>query len=257
MLTPISAVIITFNESKNIERCIESLEGVADEILVIDSFSTDDTRQICEKHHVKFVSHEWLGYSGSKNKGNSLAKFDWILSLDADESLSQKLSSLIKEWKKDSTNKPAKFNRLTNYCGKWVKNGGWYPDVKIRLFNRNTTRWTGEIHEFLKFDEVPEILHLKGDCLHYSYYTVEEHYKQTEKFTTIQAKELFLLGKKSSLFKLLLSPIVKFIRDYFFKLGFMDGAIGFKIAKISAFATYLKYKKIRMFEVAKLNQKGA
>ncbi len=251
MLTPISVVIITFNEERNIERCIESVKSVADEIIVIDSFSTDRTKEICENLQVRFVSHPWEGYSGSKNKGNSLAKYDWILSLDADEALSETLIQSIQEWKQNSINKPAKFNRLTNYCGKWVKNGGWYPDAKIRLFDRSNTCWEGGIHEILKFNFEKEIFHLKGDCLHYSYYTVEQHYNQTEKFTSIQSKELFELGKKSPLYKLIFSPVIKFIRDYFIKLGFLDGKVGFTIARISAYATFLKYKKIRILSKLK------
>lgn len=252
MLTHISVVIITFNEERNIERCIDSAKVVADEIIVIDSFSTDRTKEICEKMQVRFISHGWEGYSGSKNKGNSLASFDWILSLDADEALSDTLIQSIQEWKEKSINKPAKFNRLTNYCGKWVRNGGWYPDAKIRLFNRTSTKWEGDIHEVLKFKEETEIVHLKGDCLHYSYYTVDQHYNQTEKFTTIQSKDLYLKGKKSPMYKLIFSPLIKFTRDYFLKLGFLDGKVGFTIARISAYATYLKYKKMRILA----NQKG-
>lgn len=246
MLTPISVVIITFNEERNIERCINSAKIVADEIIVLDSFSTDQTKEICENLQVRFVSHPWEGYSGSKNKGNSLASFDWILSLDADEALSDALIQSIQEWKQNSLNKPAKFNRLTNYCGKWVRNGGWYPDSKIRLFNRISTKWEGDIHEVLKFEEKPDIFHLNGDCLHYSYYTVEQHFRQTEKFTSIQSHDLFMQGKRSPLYKLIFSPVVKFFRDYFVKLGFLDGKVGFTIARISAYATYLKYKKMRL-----------
>jgi glycosyltransferase involved in cell wall biosynthesis len=253
MLTPISVVIITFNEERNIERCIDSVRIIADEVIVVDSFSTDRTKEICEKMQIHFVSHPWEGYSGSKNKGNSLAKNDWILSLDADEALSESLIQSIQEWQQKAVNTPAKFNRLTNYCGKWVKNGGWYPDSKIRLFNRSSARWEGDIHETVSFDEESEILHLKGDCLHYSYYSVEQHYNQTEKFTTIQAKDLFLQGKKSPMYKLIFSPVVKFFRVYLFKLGFLDGKVGFTIARISAYATYLKYKKMRILTNQKTN----
>ena len=121
MLTPISVVIITFNEERNIERCIDSVRIIADEVLVVDSFSTDRTKEICEKMQIHFVSHPWEGYSGSKNKGNSLAKNDWILSLDADEALSESLIKKIQELQQKVVNTPAKFNRLTNYCGKMVK----------------------------------------------------------------------------------------------------------------------------------------
>lgn len=240
----LSVVIITFNEEKNIERCLLSVQGIADDIVVLDSFSSDQTEAICKKYKVNFISREWEGYSPSKNFANAQAKHDWILSLDADEALSDELKGSILELKTKQEPGTAAFNRITNYCGSWIKHGGWYPDTKIRLFDRRITQWTGIIHEELSFSKQVNIQHLKGDCLHYSYYTIEQHYQQAEKFTTIAAKDLFEQNKKASVVKLYISPVVKFFRDYIFKLGFMDGAAGFTVARISASATYLKYKKL-------------
>ena len=240
----LSVVIITFNEEKNIERCLLSVQGIADDIVVLDSFSSDQTETICKKYKVNFISRKWEGYSPSKNFANAQAKHDWILSLDADEALSDELKKSILELKAKQELGTAAFNRVTNYCGSWIKHGGWYPDTKIRLFDRRITQWTGIIHEELSFSKQVNIQHLKGDCLHYSYYTIEQHYQQAEKFTTIAAKDLFEQNKKASGVKLYISPVVKFFRDYIFKLGFMDGAAGFTVARISAYATYLKYKKL-------------
>ncbi|MCE3296800.1 MAG: waaE [Crocinitomicaceae bacterium] len=241
----LSAVIITFNEERNIARCIESVLPVADDIVVLDSFSTDKTEEICAKYNVHFEHRPWAGYSASKNYANSLAKYDLILSIDADEALSEELRNSIQAFKSAGPGIAGKFNRLTNYCGHWIKYGGWYPDAKIRVFDRSVTHWTGEIHEELSFTQDTEIQQLKGDCLHYSYYSQEQHFRQRDKFTTIAAQDLFEHGKKAPWHKLIFSPVVKFIRDYFLKFGFLDGKTGFIIARISAGATYMKYKKLR------------
>lgn len=242
---PVSAVIITFNEERNIGRCLDSLKGVADEILVVDSFSVDRTEEICRSRGVAFHSKEWLGYSEQKNYANQLASNNWILSLDADEELSEELKNAILALKKKGEPRVARFARLTNYCGHWVRHGGWYPDYKVRMFDRRKVKWQGIIHEELKGFSEEEVLLLKGDCLHYSYYTIGDHYRQTEKFTTLSAREMFAKGKKPGFLKLYISPIAKFINDYFFRLGFLDGKTGFVIAKISAGATRMKYKKLK------------
>lgn len=240
----LSVVIITFNEEKNIERCLQSIQGIADDIVVVDSFSTDNTQEICKKHAVNFIQREWEGYASTKNFANKQAQYNWILSLDADEALSDELKNSILKQKKQEQLTTCEFNRLTNYCGTWIKHGGWYPDKKIRLFDKTITQWAGMIHEELNFSKPITLVHLDGDCFHYSYYTIDQHYKQTDHFTTIAAKNLYTQGKKSSFSKLYVSPIVKFIRDYIVKLGFMDGQAGFNVARISAYATYLKYKKL-------------
>lgn len=240
----LSVVIITFNEEKNIARCLESIQGIADDIVVVDSFSTDKTENICKQFNANFTQHKWEGYSGTKNFANAQAKFDWILSLDADEALSEELKKSILEQKKSDKLCTCKFNRVTNYCGSWIRHGGWYPDTKIRIFDRTITKWLGIIHEELSFSKQVDIIHLKGDCLHYSYYSIEQHYKQADNFTTIAAKDLHSQDKKSSAIQVYVSPVIKFIRDYFIKGGFMDGRAGYTVARISAYATYLKYKKL-------------
>jgi glycosyltransferase involved in cell wall biosynthesis len=241
---PISAVIITLNEERNIARCLESLRGVADEIVVVDSGSADRTEEICRSHGVNFIRQTWLGYSAQKNFANGQARNDWILSIDADEALSDGLKRSILDLKGAGTIRVGKFARMTNYCGHWVRHGGWYPDHKVRLFDRRTAGWEGVIHERLQGVSESEVVLLEGDCLHYSYHTVEDHHRQADRFTTLAAGELFKQGRKPGVLRLHLSPVWKFILDYGLRLGFLDGLAGFRIALISAGATRMKYLKL-------------
>jgi glycosyltransferase involved in cell wall biosynthesis len=243
----LSVVIITFNEEKNIERCINSVKSVADEIIVLDSFSSDKTKEICERHHVLFFQHTFDGHIQQKNRAITFANNPCILSLDADEALDQTLIASILEVKKNFNKSGYYMNRLTSYCGHWVKHCGWYPDRKLRLWDSRKGHWTGinphDKYELFEGDKCAGSL--KGDILHYSYYSVEDHYKQVDYFTDISAKAYFSHGKKASLLNLIVNPIAKFIDHYILKLGFLDGKAGFLISKISAYATYLKYKKLR------------
>lgn len=238
----LSVVLITFNEGHHIAKCLKAVQAVADEIVVIDSGSTDDTIEVCKAYGAKVISHRWCGYSAQKNFGNNQTSLDWILSVDADEVLNETLIQSILKWKRHP--QAACFKRMTNYCGTFIKHGGWYPDVKVRLFNKQETQWEGTIHEVLRGLSKENTILLEGDCLHYSYYSVDQHYAQAKKFTSIQAEDLFQQGKKSPWFKRVFSPISKFIVDYFFRLGFLDGKAGFTVARISAYATFLKYKKL-------------
>jgi len=241
----ISLIIISFNEQKNIGRCLESAKDVADEIIVVDSFSTDKTKEICNSYGVIFQQVKWMGYSETKNYANSLATNDWILSLDSDEALSDDLKqSLLKE-KDNFSNDAYIFSRKANYCGQWINHCGWYPDKKVRLWKKGKVFWKGDIHEELIFDKELKPKELKGDILHYTYYSISEHVLQANKFTDIAAKEKFEQGKTVGLFKLFLSPIVRFITSYFIRLGFLDGFYGFVISVITANSTFLKYTKLR------------
>ncbi len=240
-------VIITFNEEKNIERCLLSVKEVADEIIVLDSFSTDSTPLICQKYNVKFFQHAFDGHIQQKNRAITFATNAYILSLDADEELDETLIGSIKAAKANFEKEGYYLSRLTNYCGHWVKYCGWYPDKKLRLFDNRKGRWTGinphDKYELFAGDK--NAGRLKGDILHYSYYSVQDHYKQVEYFTNIASKAYFKNGKGAPLFKLVVNPIAKFIDHYFLHLGLLDGKTGFLISKISAYATYLKYKKLR------------
>ncbi len=243
----ISAVIITFNEEKNIERCLQSLQGVADEIIVVDSFSKDKTEGICNKYAVRFIKNPFGGHIQQKNFAMEQSTFKYVLSLDADEALNEELKKSILSLKSTLENYSAySFNRLTNYCGQWIKHCGWYPDKKIRIWDKTKGKWGGiNPHDSVIMNvEKNQIHHIKGDLLHYSYYSVEEHRVQSTKFAHISAQADFERGKKTNLFLVYLKPIIKFTGDYFFRLGILDGKNGFIICKISAQAKYLKYKML-------------
>lgn len=246
MNTKLSAVIITYNEERNIQRCIESLLPVADEIIVVDSFSTDSTEEICKSYGILFIQNAFEGHIEQKNMALGQANHDWVLCLDADEELSETLQNSIKSTLVSPKFDAYSLNRLTNYCGKWVKYCGWYPDTKVRLVKKNKAAWTGtNPHDKLVLKDNSKFGHLKGDLLHYSYYSKEDHFKQIEYFGTIAAKELFLKGKKITFFLLYLKVINQFFKSYFIKMGFLDGKTGWNISIRSAYATYRKYQILK------------
>lgn len=255
-MVSLSVVIITFNEERNIARCLESVKGIADDIVVLDSFSTDQTEAICKSFGVRFFQHRFEGHIEQKNLAITYAVFPHVLSLDADEALDDTLKQSIAQAKSNWTNTGYYMNRLTNYCGKWIYHCGWYPDKKLRLWDSREGKWGGlNPHDkFVLYRGDNDTGYLKGNILHYSYYTLDDHYKQVNYFTDILAKSQFEGGKRTNLIVLYLSPIVKFLRDYFLKLGILDGKAGFTISRISAYATFLKYRKIRQFQKA-LNSK--
>ncbi len=259
----ISLTVITFNEEKNILRCLNSVLGLVEEIVVIDSFSTDKTKEIClafaEKYNkeiqFKFLENPFEGYVTQKNYAISKATHSLILSLDADEAISDDLKTSILAIKQNESKNILTQNtlkevyempRLTNYCGSWIKHTDWYPDKKIRLFNKNIARWYGiSLHETIQTNANIKTKCLKGDILHYSFYSIKQHLEQLNKFTDIGAKEAFEKGKKASLLKILGSPTLKFFSSYIVRLGFLDGYAGFLVCAISAFASFTKYIKLR------------
>lgn len=242
----LSVVIITKNEERNIARCLASLKGIADDVIVLDSFSTDRTEALVRGSGARFVQHAFDGHIEQKNRAITHARHPWVLSLDADEALDDRLARAIKEVMKAPVADGYTMNRLTNYCGSWVRHGGWYPDTKLRLWNSRKGRWTGiNPHDRYELDAGAKVQHLPGDILHYSYNSIDDHYKQVDYFTTIAAKAYLENGKRAPWGKRMFSPVVKFIGDYFLRLGFLDGRRGYTIARISAYATWLKYEKLR------------
>jgi len=250
MKVNISVVIITYNEEKNILRCINSVTEIADEIIVVDSYSTDKTKEICLQNNVKFFEHKFEGHIEQKNWALTKATNNYILSLDADEAISEQLKKSIISVKNDWKYDGYYFNRLTNYCGKWIKHCGWYPDKKLRLFIRTKAQWKGtNPHDKIKLNNPESKKFLFGDLLHYSYYSISQHIEQVNKFSEIAALSEFNKNKKTNIFKIIFKPFWKFIRDYVFKAGFLDGYYGFVICKISSFATLLK--NIKLYELNK------
>lgn len=245
-MVKISAVIITFNEEKNIERCLLSLKDVVDEIVVVDSFSKDRTEEICKNYEVNFIQHPFEGHIQQKNYAATQAKYDIVLSLDADEALSDELKSSILEIKDYFSADGYYFNRLSSYCGKWIKHSGWYPDRKLRLWNRTKGQWGGQNpHDKFIMQNEATLKFLKGDLLHYTYYTISEHVLQSDKFSEIGAKNDFERGRKMTIPKIIFFPLWRFVRNYFFKGGFLDGYYGFIICANAAHEVFLKYAKTR------------
>lgn len=242
----ISATIITLNEERNIRRCIESLSGVADEIIVLDAFSSDQTPQICEELGVRFYQRAWEGYAATKNSLNSLAEFPYILSLDADEALDATLRQAILDLKANDMHAVYSVNRLTNYCGHWIKHSGWYPDVKVRLFPAKESRWEGAyVHEELVYPKNLPVHQLSGHLEHFSYYSYKDHRERADKYSALTARKFFERGKKATALKPYLSAIARFFSMYVIKKGFLDGKMGYKIAVISAQSNVFKYKELR------------
>jgi glycosyltransferase involved in cell wall biosynthesis len=242
----ISAVVITFNEERNIELCLKSLKMVADEILVVDSFSTDQTESICRNNQVRFIQNKFEGHIQQKNFAIHQAKYDYVLALDADEVLSDKLIESILKVKNHWHDNAYSFNRLTNYCGKWIRHCGWYPDTKIRLWDKRKGKWEGRNpHDKVEMTPGIKVSFLKGDLLHYSYHNLKQHIEQVNYFTEIMAKEAYGQNKNTNIFLIIFSPFFKFFKSYFLKLGILDGYHGFLVCIISAHATFLKHTKLK------------
>lgn len=250
--TPVSVVIITFNEEKNIARCLESVQGIADEIVVVDSFSRDTTEKICAQYGVKFIQNTFEGHIQQKNFAITQAKYPHILSLDADEALTPELKASILAVKNNWQADGYSFSRLTNYCGSWVRHGGWYPDRKLRLFDSRKGTWKGlDPHDRYELIPGSREAGVKGDLLHYSYYSIKQHLDQINFFTEIGYKALAEKSKRASILTLLYKPFFKFIKSYFLQLGMLDGFAGFCIAVLSAYGVFVKYAKLYLHQQAK------
>lgn len=250
-MLPLSAVIITYNEEQNIRRCIHSLHELVSEIVIVDSISKDKTKEICsEFSKVRFIEHPFEGHIQQKNYALDQAKNDFVISLDADEELSDELRNAIKVIDFSNPAAAYKFNRLSNYCGKWIRHGSWYPDVKMRLFNRHLTRWKGiNPHDKAELLDGGKAVHLSGDLLHYPYSTVEEHIRKLDYFATLAAKAYLEKGRKATFFNLYIRPSFAFFRDYVLRLGLLDGHYGFVIARNTAVYTFQKYSKLRQLRM--------
>lgn len=243
----ISVVIITFNEERNIGRCLESLQDVADEIVVVDSFSMDRTKAICDEYDVRFEEHKFEGHIQQKNYALSRAENDWVLSLDADEALTDELRVSISSVKSQEAFDGYELKRLTNFCGKWVRHCGWYPDKKIRLWDKNKGQWGGQNpHDKVVMKEGVKIGQLDGDLLHYSFYELSEHIAQIQKFSSIAAQAAFENGKRANLLtNIIIGPWYTFIKKFILQAGFLDGYTGFIISINTAYSKFLKYIKLR------------
>ena len=242
----LSAVIISFNEERDIGKCLESLMGVADEVLVLDSFSTDMTEAICRKSGVRFEQHAFDGYVSQKNRALHLASFDHILSLDADEALSAEARQEVIAAKKTWNHDGYLFNRKNNFCGHWMRYTTWYPDRKLRLFDRRLAEWTGiDPHDYIRMKPGSKVARLKGELLHWPVRTIEEQKLKVEQFARISAKYYFDRGIKSGMGSAALHSVWRWLREYYFNFGFLDGKAGWQVARFSALYVWRKYYYLR------------
>jgi glycosyltransferase involved in cell wall biosynthesis len=241
----ITATIITLNEERNVARAIESLR-CADEILILDSGSEDRTVELAEKLGARVIEAGWRGYAGQKNWAAEQATHDWILSLDADEALSESLEAEIWNVKKSGPRYAAyTMPRLARYLGRWILHSGWYPDRKVRLYDRRKAKWVGDfVHESVESDG--PVGHLQGNILHFTCDSLSEHLRTLDRYTTLAAQELAARKVKVPLSKVILDPAWTFVKAYFLQRGFLDGLEGLTISYMAAFYTFLKYSKARI-----------
>lgn len=243
----ISAVIITYNEEKCIERCIQSVADVADEIIVVDSFSTDMTPEICRSLGVTLIQNEFPGYREQKDFAVRQASNDFILALDADEALSDKLRDSIIEEKKGFTRDGYFCSRIDCYCGRWMKHTTLNSRRKLRLFDRRKGKYAGiNPHDRFIPHRGARIGRLKGNILHWGYGTIEEHISKINLFSTISAREYHRMGKKAGFIKIVLNPLWRFIHSYVIKTGFIEGFMGYMASRNLAYLCFLKYSKLRI-----------
>jgi len=241
----ITATIISENEERNIARAIESLR-CADEILIIDSGSVDRTIELAEKLGARVIEAGWRGFAAQKNWGAEQAANDWILSLDADEALSEALEAEIWNLKKSGPQHDAyTMPRLARYLGRWILHSGWYPDRKVRLYDRRKAKWVGDfVHESVEVGG--RLGHLESNLLHFTCDSLSEHLKTMDRYTTLAAQELAARKVKVPLGRLIFDPPLTFVKTYFVQRGFLDGLEGLIICYMAAFYTFLKYSKARI-----------
>ena len=251
----ISATIITLNEEMHLARCLESVRGIVDEIIVVDSGSQDRTREIAESHGVKFLIRPWTNYSDQKNFAAGEALHEWILSLDADECLSTRLRDAILELRQKPVTAAAYcFPRKAFYLGRWINHSGWYPDYKTRLYRKENARWVGEfVHERLVVDG--NTRRVEADLLHYSCQSVKDHVQSLDRYTALAAQDLYAHGKHFHLSQLLGSAFSAFFKSYLLKGGLLDGSQGCLIACFAAYYNFLKYAKL--WELQKQGENSA
>jgi glycosyltransferase involved in cell wall biosynthesis len=246
----LSACLITLNEQENLLRALDSLAGIADEIVVVDSGSRDCTEEIAREHSAKFFFRAWTNYADQKNFAAECASNKWILSMDADEELSSALHASLLDWKKRKPDFTVyEMPRKTWYLGAWVKHSGWYPDFQRRLYQRDAAKFSGVVHESLTFDG--KAGRLNGDLLHYTVRSFDEHEANVERYTTLAAQRMFAEGKRKWRGAIWLATPWSWFQNFILRGGFLDGHRGALIAQMAARSVRLKYAKLGKLVIAK------
>jgi glycosyltransferase involved in cell wall biosynthesis len=245
MRDKISTCITAFNEEEQISRCLESVSWT-DEIVVVDSFSTDRTVEICRKYTDRVYRHEWLGYIGQKNLIKDMATHPWILFIDADEEVSPELKKEIVNELETPENKAYAgyaFPRMVYFLGKWIRHGDWYPDIKLRLFRKDHGKCAGvEPHDQVVVEG--KVKQLRGNLFHYTYGNIDDHIAAVNKYSTLTAAGWRKEGKRFPLSHMVFRPPLRFLRCYLLRLGFLDGLRGLIIASTAAYGVFIKYAKL-------------
>jgi glycosyltransferase involved in cell wall biosynthesis len=240
---PVTATIITFNEAANIQAALESVTW-ADEIVVVDSESTDDTVAIARRFTDQVIVRPWPGYIAQKNFAAGQARHDWILSLDADERISPPLAQELRALVAAG---PAaagyRLPRVTFHLGRWIRSTDWYPDYQLRLYDRRRARWAGRyVHESVKADG--PVVDLRGEILHYAYRDLAHHFQTMDRYTTLAARQMFEDGRRAGLLDLAVHPPAAFLRNYLLRGGFRDGVPGLIVSAMNARYVGLKFAKL-------------
>lgn len=240
----LSIIIITKNEALNIRECIEAVKW-ADEIIVVDSGSTDDTVAICREFTPHVYIHDWPGFGIQKNRALDYASKDWVLSLDADERVTPELRAEIEATMREGKALGYEVPRLSSFCGRFMRHSGWYPDYVLRLFRRGSARFSDKlVHERLIMDSKTE--RLTGLLLHYAFENLEEVLHKTNQYSTAGAQMQFQRGRQSSLSGAVFRGLWSFVRSYVLRAGFLDGREGFMLAVSNAEGTYYRYVKLML-----------
>lgn len=241
----LSVVIITFNEEEHLPACLTSVQKVADEILVLDSYSSDNTEKICKEFGVIFKQHRFDGYISQKNRALAMAKHHLVLSLDGDEALSSEAIEAVTQIKSERKADGYRFRRRNNYCGRWMRFTSMYPDRKIRLFDRRKATWGGyDPHDCIIMTKGAVVHPLRANILHYVFATREEHLKKVLSFSEIAAKAYYEKGRKSKAHKKYINSAWRFINEWVIRGGFLEGHTGWQFSILSARYVWLKYKKL-------------
>ena len=239
----LSVTVITKNEAEDIADALSSV-AFADEIIVVDSHSTDDTVAITKRHTDRVVVREWNGYIDQKNYAASIASHDWILSLDADERVTPTLADEIRRLLADEPGDAAfRIPRVTFHLGRWVRTTDWYPDFQTRLYDRRRGRWTGRyVHEAVTADGTIGQVH--GELQHYAYRDIADHLETIDRYTTYAAKQMFESGRRAGLLQIAGHPPLAFLRNYVARGGIRDGVPGFIISALNSYYVFLKFAKL-------------
>ena len=240
---PLTVAIIAFNAGRQIGPCLASVAPFADEILVVDSGSTDDTPEIARRHGARVESKEWLGFGRQKQYAVSIARNDWVLCLDTDERVSEELAASIRDSFSTPRYKAYRVARRNRFLGRWLAHGEGYPDWTLRMFHRTSASWSNdEVHETVL--TTAEVGRLAGDLMHDSAEDVATYVAKQNRYTTLHAQSLYKQGVRASAWRLLASPVARFVKFFILRLGFLDGGPGFAHIVIGCHSTFLKYLKL-------------